>query len=362
MNQNDLLMQPGQPEAPLPEEFFTCTKQLVREWKQLEQQYDVAVRSYFLFERWRDNNLASIFLDAYPKQAAMRVAVPDELYEDEPDDAPCIVAVDREILPADAGNTMRDYLAYEWLGRFLQQAWLAVQHRRSLQGFCGILFTSVEAEVLARHLRQVGYQYAPDGQARLLRYQDPRVIQRVWPVLNEEQRQVWMGPVFSWLSLNMPWGPGDHSGEPTWFTARPSLPTCLNNPFQNISRSKLLNSSQWLAAHSVPAANTLWQRYEEQGIPSSQQPTGSQMDRMLNAASSLGISVTQLERFLSCVWHPCLMPQAGKSSWFTSHEGTDKNSMKHCKFVARLIQEHPDAGYKQLLLQINMAYQKGGLS
>ena len=291
--------------------------------------------------------MAAHFSANYPQQAAARVALPDELYKDQPDDAPCVLAIDGSVVPSDPGQSFSDYLAHECLGGLLQQAWQGAQQRRNLQGLCGVLFASVDARILVRHLAQLGYQHAPDGQARLLRYQDPRVLQRVWPALNEAQKLAWLGPIRSWWSLRMPWGPVDQAESPAWFLATPppSSTASANTPAH--PRSALLHPRQWLLAHSVAATNALWLRYVQQGIEARRQPSAGQMNCLLAAASDGGIQTRQLEQFLLCVWQPYLAPQTECTRPVAGEAAAQLKA--RCASVAERMAQHPQAGFKQLI-------------
>lgn len=331
----------------VPEEFLALGRQLAQERARLEALRNGPVRPFLLFERWRDNHMAAHFEDRYPQQAAERIPVPDDLYEEQPEDAPCIVPLDARVLPADPGERLSDYLAHEWLGHFLQQAWDSAQQRRSLQGLCGVLFTPVSGRILARHLVQLGYQNAPDGQPRLLRYQDPRVQQRVWPALNAEQRQAWLGPVGSWWSLQVPWGPIVQSSPVVWFSAALSLPSAQGGRRHPVARSRLLDPRQWLIAHAVAPANALWQRYEQQDVASHRQPSAMQVAWLLAVAFDCSIQAAQLEKFLLCVWHPYLTPQSFDST--PLEEGGEEQLRARCARVAHEIRQNPQAGYRELL-------------
>jgi len=328
-------------------EFIPLVRQLAQEQARLATKRGGALRAYLLFERWRDNPLAARFAEAYPRLAAARIAVPDDLYEGQSDDAPCIVALDARVLPADPGQSLSDFEAHEWLGGFLCQAWREAQQRRSLQGFCGVLLAPVDGGVLARYLSRLGYQHAPDGQARLLRFQDPRVLQRLWPALAESQRREWLGPIESWWMLPMPWGPIGQPPPLGWFVVAPSKATPEFGAFTPRGRSVQLDPRQWLMAHATAPANALWARYEEEGIPSPQQPSARQMDDLLATAFGCGIQANALEKFLLCAWEEIARPASSLSrADVTAKFGT------RCVRIAELIRQNPQTGFRQLLTQI----------
>lgn len=331
----------------VPDEFLALGRQLAQERARLEALRNVPVKPYLLFERWRDNPMAAYFEEHYAQQAAKRVAVPDELYEDQPEDAPCVVPIDATVLPADPGESLSDYLAHQWLGRFLQLAWGSVQQRRSLHGLCGVLFAPVSGWILARHLVQLGYQKAPDGQARLLRYQDPRVLQRVWPALSAAQRRAWLGSVGSWWSLQVPWGPLAQPSPATWFNATLHLPSAQSGPSNPAARGTLLDARQWLTAHAVAPANAVWQRYKQQDVAPDRQPSVRRMDWLLATAFDFGIQAAELETFLLCVWHPYLDRPPFSST--SKEEALDAQLRVRCASVAHEIRLNPQAGYREIL-------------
>lgn len=293
--------------------------------------------------------MASLLATEYPQQAAARIAIPDDLYEEVPEDAPCIVVLDAAVLPDDPGQSLSDCLAHEWLGRFLQQAWLQTQQRRSLQGLCGVLFAPVNGQILAQHLAQLGYQQAPDGQLRLLRYQDPRVMQRVWPALTDAQKNAWLGAASSWWGLQVPWGPVAPAAPPVWFKANAPSSLQRSEATDPLADRALLDARQWLIAHAAPAANALWQLCAQQDdIPVSRHPSKQQMDWLLAAAVDSGVQPSQLENFLLTVWYPYLGPQP----YIRPSEGNEEADAKfaaRCASVAHAIEQNPQAGYRQLL-------------
>lgn len=144
----------------------------------------------------------------WPETISEREAVPDSFYAGREDEAPCLVPFpDHLLLDADSDNLpqarVRDALA-----RWLEEASKEAGQRLARQYFCAVLFSPESATRLAQHLAQLGLQYVPRSHtARLFRYQDPRVMQRVWPRLSTEQQNVWLGQTQAWWSLTQPWGP-----------------------------------------------------------------------------------------------------------------------------------------------------------
>ncbi|WP_350337917.1 DUF4123 domain-containing protein, partial [Escherichia coli] len=182
-----------------------------------------------LLDAWEGNTLAADLSEQWHETISEREAVHDSFYAGREDEAPCLVPFpDHLLLDADSDNLpqarVRDALA-----RWLEEASKEAGQRLARQYFCAVLFSPESATRLAQHLAQLGLQYVPRSHtARLFRYQDPRVMQRVWPRLSTEQQNVWLGQTQAWWSLTQPWGPmpdlsareDSASPAPTWFKAQ----------------------------------------------------------------------------------------------------------------------------------------------
>ncbi|WP_022974774.1 DUF4123 domain-containing protein, partial [Xanthomonas maliensis] len=61
----------------------------------------------------------------------------------------------------------------------------------------------VDPVALAHHLsRCIQLPVAGDGGRRVLRWNDRRVMEWMWPALSREQRAALLGPVSSWIALD----------------------------------------------------------------------------------------------------------------------------------------------------------------
>lgn len=272
------------------------------------------VRVYALLERWRDNPLAAALDAEYPKQASARSPVRDDFFRNREDDAPCIVPLPEALRPATADDSLAGVLAREWFGSWLEAAWREAQRRLAPQHFGAVLFSCDSAREVARHLSHLGFQTPPQAQrARMFRYQDPRVMQRVWPALTPRQRKLWMGPVLQWWSLTQPWGAWDANEQepearsdviaPAWFKAAPSEPP-TGKPDTHHSLRRLFDPRQWALAHAAPIGNRVWRRYADAAIATADQPGGGAMNALLAEGLDLGLEGANLEDFAWCSSQP----------------------------------------------------------
>lgn len=218
----------------------------------------------------------------------------------------------------------------------LASAWQQARRRLVEQTLCGVVFSPATPAAIAMHWTHLGFQTSPvDGNDKLFRYQDARVMQRVWPVFDDRQRFSWLGPVTEWWSLEQPWGPWasaevfnqgdeadgteDASGHPPeWFIAsrfalaRASRQTPGVLPSRETMRH-LLHRIQWHAAHSASAGNRAWFRMASQQVPVRRQPDGQTMTRLLGHGTELGLTrESDLADFVDASWRADL--HAGKAS------------------------------------------------
>lgn len=289
------------------------------------------LRAYLLLEHWQANALTAAIEERYPAMAEERVAVPDRHFEHREDDAPCLVPLLQGwAAPSTDPAVVR--LIAEDLPAWLTQAWLHAEQRQRRQPLCGVLFSESNAVAIASHLADLGDQLSPaDGSARLFRYQDPRVMQRAWPVLSDAQRQQWLGPVRRWWTLEQPWRPWSladlvqqdviaTSREPEWFQAfvRPDDAEAL--PSSAVSRLSF-DLVQWHAAHSAPAGHRAWARLAGNDVPVDRQPDGAAMSRMLALGQKLGLNDDNLEDFVEVSWRAHLPQGANREiSWQSAGE------------------------------------------
>ena len=260
---------------------------------------------------WDDSPLAVAVSEAWPEAAAARVAVPDEIYAGREGEAPCLVPLPSYALPDGGASSFAEVRAQEFLAGWLETAGKKIYQRLVKQHLCAVLFSRDSARTLAQHLAGLGFQYEPGGRTvRLFRYQDPRVMQRVWPALSGGQRVSWLGPVLAWWSLEQPWKPwgadeliateADISlSELAWFKAEKSVAPG-GEPTAPILLNRLLNAEQWRQAHWTPVGNQIWLRFAENGIPQQGQPDGSLMQQLLETGASLNLDGQNLEDYVWC--------------------------------------------------------------
>jgi len=268
--------------------------------------------TFLLFERWRDNALAAEFEKRYPQHAAQRRSVPDDFYKGREDDAPCIVALPPEIWQHVECATLADAFTQEWWAAWLEQVWRQAHKRLERQDFAAVLISRAGALTLARNFAYLGNQRPPGAtQKRLFRYQDPRVMQRVWPALSAMQRTLWLDPVLAWWAPMHPWGPWEpqlfgqdalpDDLEPQWFQAEKPAPESIGDD-REIYRGALFDARQWALAHSAPVGNQIWRNCALDGLGAAEQPDAKSMDRLIAEGQALGLSEENLQNYVRYGW------------------------------------------------------------
>ncbi len=267
------------------------------------------LRAYLLLDLWDGNPFAAKLSEAWPEAAAGRAAVPNDFHSGRKGEAPCVVPLPDSVLPDGATDNLAEARAQETLARWLEEASRQASQRLVRQYFCGVLFSPDSAAWVARYLAMLGFQYPPGSRtARLFRYQDPRVIQRVWPVLSAAQQDMWLGAVEAWWSLTQPWGPWamEDLVPPTdaavparpWFKAeRPTVP---DSQTETLLLSRLMNAEQWQRVHSASVGNRVWMRFAENGIGPDEQPDAKRMQELLATGESHHLRERNLEDFVWC--------------------------------------------------------------
>ncbi|WP_447779451.1 DUF4123 domain-containing protein [Variovorax boronicumulans] len=322
-----------------------------------------AVRPYVLLERWRDNPLATAFSAEYPECAGARSSVTDDFFEGREDDAPCVVPLADVFGPTASDDTLAGMLAREWLGTWLEAAWCEARQRLAAQHFGAVIFSCESTREVARHLGILGFQTPPQtSRARLFRYQDPRVMQRVWPLLTPWQRKLWMGPVLQWWSLTQPWEAWDANEEeqnaqfctksPQWFKAVAPVAHSLN-PDAERSQRRLFDEGQWTVAHTAPIGNRVWRRYADAAIDIAEQPEGSVVSALLSEGSALGLEGKNLEDFVWC---------STQSKYFSlDRKSIPWHSPRWAPVLARVLsvlQNEPDASFGGVFHEIAQPFEK----
>ena len=249
--------------------------------KRQQASEDRPLRAYLLLDRWKGGAIGAELSKVFPEADVARAAVPDAFYAGREDEAPCVVPLPDIALPDGGADTLAQMRAQETLAGWLQTASQQAYQRRVQQDLCAVLLSTDSAARVAQHLAKLGLQYSPgDHAARLFRYQDPRVMQRVWQTLSSAQQDIWLGGIQAWWTLMQPWGPwapedltaveGRPLAIPVWFRAERS--TGWSGRADALMLNRLMNAKQWQAAHSVPVGNSVWARFAQRGISSEVQP------------------------------------------------------------------------------------------
>lgn len=272
----------------------------------------------FLLDCWAGNPLAEQLQAEFPDAAKQRCAIPDSFYQGRADDAPCLVPVPQALWPVASADNLTQSLTQDWLAHWLYAAWGAAQKRLVRQYFCGVLVSGQSASHVAKHLARLGCQYPPavEGQAastaRLFRYQDPRVMQSVWPALTAGQQRRWLGSIQAWWSLQQMWGPWafpdsesntEEQAQACWVhMAQPEeKPASATRASELLGR--LFNPEQWALAQIWPAAQQSWSHYRRRQTPVHLQPDGACMHRLLRQGLQAGLDFQELPEFVWSSWH-----------------------------------------------------------
>jgi hypothetical protein len=151
---------------------------------QLHRHFDAATRSQCLL--WVDPAQSDPF-EANPLVEQSRVRVPIRHPRFDPLRAPYIVPLDLT-RSADA-DVFRSSVELAWL------SWSS-EHLNAMQGqpICGWVSAGTSAKILTGHWGRHCHLHIRQGQAKLLRFQDPGVREWLWPELSEAQQRAILGP------------------------------------------------------------------------------------------------------------------------------------------------------------------------
>jgi hypothetical protein len=321
------------------------------------------LRAYVALENWHANALTAAIEERYPDMAVERVAVPDRHFEHREDDAPCLLHLPQgwadscvdPALAALVGNDLPEWLA---------QAWLQAEQRQIRQPLCGILFSDSIAVAIAAHWADLGDQLSPvDSSERLFRYQDPRVMQRAWPVLSAVQRQQWLGPVRRWWAIEQPWRPWPLTDltqqdvlptarEPEWFQASANPDGTGALPLTSAVGRLRFDLAQWQAAHSTPSGHRIWARFAGEDVPADRQPDGAAMSRLLAQGQRLGLSDDNLEDFVDITWRAA-DPGGNREAFWQSSRGAELLAR-----ILEMLRGQPDARFGTLYAEAQLAKQE----
>lgn len=230
--------------------------------------------------------------DLLPIDNARLQPIPDSYFKDEPWLAPHLLLLS---LPAD----------HSVLQEALASAILSAPERLQPQRVSALLLASCDSDVLLAHLCALSLQHDPTEMlepACVLRYQDPRVMQRVWATLSDDQRCAWLGPVRHWYAAAQPVGR---------IPAKTVIPSALwhAGPASSDARlhsrmHHLLDPAQWRMAHSAPAENSFWQRISTKP-PSGQVmpcPSVDTLRHWLSEAALIGLAGNDQTDWALCRW------------------------------------------------------------
>ncbi len=250
------------------------------------------------------------------------------------------------LILAETGNERTATSVRQWLAQCLDHAAQQSQQRLLAQDFCGVVISGANEQAITRYWVGLGDQrppYSEDGV--LFRYQDPRVMQRVWPSLSPSQQARWLGPVTQWWSLRQPWGPFSAAPEPApWFLAKAPLPS-PEAPSGGSPRD-LFTQEQWFLAGVSPDANAIWRGYANNDVRVEAQPDAHSMVVLLADGARLGLSGVNLEDYVWSTW--LHRPKEGAPramDWSLPHTAPVLTQ------VLKQLQAQPDARFSTLFAQ-----------
>jgi hypothetical protein len=339
--------------------FLQLTNELMQAWRELaaEATTDDAsprMQAYLLLNRWADNPLAAAFADSFPVLAADRRAVPAPRFENRMDRAPFLVGLPEALAPWAPVATRAADSARDVFAKWLADAWLQSARRLPAQDFGAVVFSREGAASIADHWAVLGRQKSPTAnEYRRIRFQDPRVMQRVWRSLSTSQRRLWLGPVVQWWALVQPWGPWEPTQYPNgvpsgatddvhWFRAL--MPALQGGPEHSMG-SALFDPNQWHVAHIAATANRVWAGYANEKVPVQRQPDGDTVIRLLGDSRRLGLSGANQLDYVWCSWqHNAPEGRERELSWQAPRAARVLNQ------VLEVLRQQPDARFANLYL------------
>jgi hypothetical protein len=228
--------------------------------------------------------------DVLPAASTRLLAVPDRYFAQEPWLGPHLLTLSG---PEDV-SLLREALATAVIR--------AIDPMRP-QCVGAVLLGPAQPDALVDHFIALALQHDPEGESRVFRYQDPRVMQRVWPTLAEAQRRFWLGPVRRWIGAVQPIGPlgDDHPVDASLWQVLPDGPD--DRPFTQPHH--LLDARQWRLAHSGPAEVAFWRLARESALtasPSRTYPEIGVLRRWLNDAADHRLDSNDQCEWALCCW------------------------------------------------------------
>lgn len=344
------------------------TEMLLDGWRTLHGERTDGVpsqpmRAYMLLNRWSDSPLASSVESVFPALADDRRAVVAERFEDREERAPCLVSLPEVLAPCSPADTLAAQAARDWLAQWLANAWQQTLQRLARQDFCAVVFSRLPVDSVVQHAVGLGHQQSPITQEfRTIRYQDPRVMQRVWPLLAHEQQRRWLGPITQWWALAQPWGPWEPAlaassdtavpaDDLQWFQAcAPALPDGHAHAAWPSTTGALFDRAQWQAMHDVPDAHRVWAGYAAGHVAGHAQPDGAAMHRLLADGQRLGLAGGNLHDYVWCTWQHNAAPGAPRELDWSSPQAA--LLLKH---ILRELHKEPEARFASLYAEASQA-------
>lgn len=251
--------------------------------------------AWLVLDGWKDNPVGAWLETRYPAWVDERQTLPDPMLHGLDGWAPCLLPL--HLLPAHEPDAdRRQDLVHDVLGKM----WLDAQRRLVRQHACGVVFTDSAIDDVLAHWLLLGRQVATDEpEPFAFRHFDPRVLQAVWPRLDDDQRHTVLGPLHQVWQLRAAWGPwaeqdiaihqdelvGD--GPPWQVMCRPgsAAPTLRPHSVMTAALRRL--------AHQGACGNHVWLTLALTGHALHDQPTVLQMTQLLAQAQQWGFTQAQ---------------------------------------------------------------------
>lgn len=287
---------------------------------------------YVLLER---GNLEVLGVDA-----SRLHPVPDAYFEHEPWLAP-------QLLPI---RGPEDQLL---LQEALACAIVTAPDRLNMQPVSAVLVGTPRPVALLTHFAALGEQCDPTehaAQPRVFRYQDPRVMQRVWPALNGSQRSAWLGPVRRWYAALQP-SNGSLGAETITKVVPTTSPLVWRGDAEPVPPEQavpvrqrhMLDVAQWHLAHSAPAENAFWHLLRSSADaerPANPDPTPELLRSWLHQAAARGLHSADQTDWALCCW------AAGIQEWDSAL------SQRHVEQAIALQRAHARLGFADALRSV----------
>ncbi|GEN26328.1 hypothetical protein HCU01_42770 [Halomonas cupida] len=139
--------------------------------------------------------------------------------------------------------------------------------------FCGWVLCRCTPHALNSHMEKQLTVSSPEGNTAMLRYYDPRVMERLEVILEPKQMAHLLGPIEHWF----------------YFDHRKRLRQ-ISRPTAEMHLGKLtLSSEQWSAIKRIGQVNLYWDKWDEFKMGSKPDITPAHIDALIEASQRIGL-------------------------------------------------------------------------